>query len=435
MGWSQEQLIALQRSDETLGIVAEWLEKQARPTWKETLSQDPELRAYWLQWDSLELRFGLICRRFETPNGLCKYMQMAMPRKIRARFLEFLHCKVAGHLGVRKTLDHVQRRAYWPSWRADTRLFCRCCRPCGEFHRGNAPKQTGLKPLTVGSPMDCIHVDLTGPHVSSQGYTYILTACDAFTRYVVAAPLRNKTAISAARALVSEVILKFGVPRSILSDLGREFQNELWNEICRLLGIARLRTTAYNPSTNGKIERWHRSLNAMMAKVVDHKQKKWMEFLPFITAAYNATIHDTTGFSPNFLFFGRELPSFLDVALGLPTEDSLSVNDYAQYVRDRMTEANSLVRVHARKRTADMKQQYDRVVRPTTFEPGDQVMYYYPRKLKGRSPKWSRYYVGPYRVVKRLNDVNYVIRLHDRTRAIIVHVNKLKRCYEFPGSN
>ena len=80
-----------------------------------------------------------------------------------------------------------------------------------------------------------------------------------------------------------------------------------------------------------------------MAKVVDHKQKKWMEFLPFITAAYNATIHYSTGFSPNFLFFGRELPSFLHVGLGLPTEESLSVNDYAQYVRDRMTEANSLV--------------------------------------------------------------------------------------------
>ena len=104
--------------------------------------------------------------------------------------------------------------------------------------------------------MDCIHVDLTGPHVSSQGYTYILTAYDSFTRYVVTAPLRNKTAISAARALVSEVILRFGVPRSILSDLGREFQNELWDEICRLLGIARLRTTAYNPSTNGKIEKY-----------------------------------------------------------------------------------------------------------------------------------------------------------------------------------
>jgi len=101
LGWSQEELISFQRSDETLGVVAAWLENQARPNWKETFSQDPELRAYWLQWDSLELQAGLIYRRFETPDGLCKHMQMAMPRKIRARFLEFLHCKVGGHLGMR----------------------------------------------------------------------------------------------------------------------------------------------------------------------------------------------------------------------------------------------------------------------------------------------------------------------------------------------
>ena len=79
--------------------------------------------------------------------------------------------------------------------------------------------------------------------------------------------------MAAARVLVSEVILKFGVPRSILSDLGCEFQNELWDEICKLLDVVRLRTSAYNPSNNGKIERWHRSLNAMMAKVVDTKQE------------------------------------------------------------------------------------------------------------------------------------------------------------------
>jgi len=258
-------------------------------------------------------------------------MQMAVPRKIRDRFLEFLHCKVAGHLGMRKNLDHIQRRAYWPSWRADTKLFCRCCRPCAEFHRGNAPKQAGLKPLTVGSPLDCIHVDLTGLHVSSQGYMCILTVCDSFTSYVVAAPLRNKTAISAAKALVYAVyaILGFGVPRSILSDLGREFQNELWDEICRLLGIARLHTTAYNPFTNGKMERWHKSLNAIMAKVVDHKQKKWVMILPFVTVAYNATTHDSTGFFPIFLFFGRKLSSPLDVALGLPSVESLTSNQYS----------------------------------------------------------------------------------------------------------
>ena len=91
----------------------------------------------------------------------------------------------------------------------------------------------------------------------------------------------------------------------IWTDLGGEFQNELWQELCRLLGVTRLRTTAYCPSTNGKIERWHRALHSMMAKVVDTKHKRLVEFLPFVTAAYNSTTHDSTTFSRNFLMFGR----------------------------------------------------------------------------------------------------------------------------------
>jgi len=135
--------------------------------------------------------------------------------------------------------------------------------------------------------MVVLNVDLTSPHITSQGYRYIMTTCDAFTRFVVAVPIRNKTALCAARALVQEVVLKYGTPHCILTDLGREFQNELWQELCRLLRVTRLHTTAYCPSTNGKIERWHRSLHSIMAKVVDLKQTKWVEFLPFVTAAYN----------------------------------------------------------------------------------------------------------------------------------------------------
>jgi len=122
--------------------------------------------------------------------------------------------------------------------------------------------------------MEVLHVDLTGPHVMSQGYRYMITACDSFIRFVITVPIRNKTAISTATALVQEVILKRGLPHCILTDLVGEFQNELWQELCRLLGVTRLRTMAYCPSTNGKIEHWHCSLHNMMAKVVDVKQKR-----------------------------------------------------------------------------------------------------------------------------------------------------------------
>ena len=104
-------------------------------------------------------------------------------------------------------------------------------------------------------------------------FKYIMTAMDSFTKSMVAVPIRDKTAITVARAFVDHVVLKFAAPSSILTDLGTELQNELWSELFRLLGIQRLRTSPYCPSTNGGIERWHRTMNAMLGKVVDVHQK------------------------------------------------------------------------------------------------------------------------------------------------------------------
>ena len=230
-----------------------------RATSSATVPPGPATKSYWAQWDSLVLSSGLFYRKFQRPDGTCQYYQLLLPRSVRHAFLKMVHEQSTGHFGYEKTLEQVRRRAYWESWKTDIKLYCACCRPCNEFHQGRLPRRTGLKPLFAGAPMEVLHVDPTGPHVSSQGYRYILTACDSFTRFVVAVPLRNKTAVSAAQALVREVFLKLGTPFQILTDLGGEFLNELWKEMCKLLGITRLRTTAYCPSTNGKVERWHRS--------------------------------------------------------------------------------------------------------------------------------------------------------------------------------
>ena len=161
----------------------------------------------------------------------------------------------------------------------------------------------------------------------------MMTAEGAFTRFVVAVPLRDKSAITVARAFIDNVVLKFGTPMSVLSDLGTEFQNQLWSEIFRLFGIQRLRTSAWNPSTNGRIERWHRTMNSMLGKIVDVCQKGWPEQSKFVVAAYNSTVHNATSFSPNFLQFGRELPMPVDVVLGKPPGESVSAIDYAQRCR------------------------------------------------------------------------------------------------------
>ena len=60
----------------------------------------------------------------------------------------------------------------------------------------------------------------------------------------------------------------------ILSDNGKEFNNKLLSEICELFQVDKFQTTVYKPSTNGLVERWHRTLNAMLAKVVSLRIRK-----------------------------------------------------------------------------------------------------------------------------------------------------------------
>ena len=427
--WSVESLRKTQRLDQEIRSVVCWLELRARPPWDEVKHLGREAKNYWTQWESLILKDGIVYRQFVRPDGVVQYLQLLVPQSLRKELLQMVHVDAAGHLGVRKTQDQVRRRAYWTAWRTDTELYCKCCVACNQYHRGAVPRQAPLQKMRVGWPSERWQIDLTGPHVPVRGLKYIMTAMDSFTKYVVAVPIRDKTAISVARAFVQHVVLKFGTPCSVLSDLGTEFQNELWTELCRLLNIQRLKTTAYSPSTNGGIERRTKrhSMNSMLGKVVDARQKDWPDHLPYVVVAYNSTVHDATSFSPNFLTFGRELPMAVDIVLGNVPGEHQTVNDYATHLVERMESAYELVRQCLGKAAESNKARYDMKARLVTFEVGDKVWLYNPKRPPGVGIKWHRCYGGPYTVVRRVNDVNYVVQLTPRSRLLIVHVNKLKK--------
>jgi len=85
--------------------------------------------------------------------------------------------------------------------------------------------------------------------------------------------------------------------------------------------IDKLRTTVFHPSCNGVVERFHRTLNSMLAKTVSESQRDWDERLPLVLAAYRATPHESTGFTPNRLFLGHEVRMPIDLVMGLPLDE------------------------------------------------------------------------------------------------------------------
>lgn len=76
--------------------------------------------------------------------------------------------------------------------------------------------------------------------------------------------MENITAESVSRALIVNWFSRFGVPKLITTDQGRQFESTLFNQLVNVMGSQHYRTTSYHPQSNGMIERWHRMLKAAL---------------------------------------------------------------------------------------------------------------------------------------------------------------------------
>ena len=117
----------------------------------------------------------------------------------------------------------------------------------------------------------------------------------------------------------------------------RETLQQLMREVCRLFGIEKLRPTPYKPSTN-QVERFHRTMNSVLAKTVSESQRDWDLHLPFVMSACRATRHESTGYTPNFLVFGRENRAPPDIIFGSPEEEPDDSYDCLLYTSDAADE-------------------------------------------------------------------------------------------------
>ena len=191
-----------------------------------------------------------------------------------------------------------------------------------------------------------LSIDLAGPHPrSKKGNVYILTVVCPFSKWCECIPLRNKEAVTVARALVEQVFCRYGMPFALLSDRGGEVDGHVMREVCRLLQIDKLRALSYHPACNSACERMHRTLNSLTEKVVSSRQTEWGEHLPYVAAALRASRSESIGYSANFIMLGREVNTPADIVYGLEDPEPVtSYDDFVESVRAKMSAAYEIVR-------------------------------------------------------------------------------------------
>ena len=438
-----QELIQAQQDDRDIGpILRAKQNSDVRPRWEEIGPGSREMKSYWVQWDSLEIRDNLLYRKFIHPKvPRLNRMQLLTPRKERKVIWESLHSEQmgGGHYGFQKSLDKVRERYYWYGMSAHIHIWNKHCLECQRVKSPVHGHRASLHPIPCSFPNERIHIDIVDPRVFTRKRNrWILTVQDSFTKWFEAFPLKSMRITEIANILISQYFCRFGIPLQIHSDMGANFESQLFKDLSRKLGFNKTRTTFAYPVGNALIERSHRVMTQILRQYVDCSGRDWDEALPYIGLAYRSTIHDSTGFTPNLLTLGKEINLPIHLLYGNVVEDRRSPSQYVAEQLELMHDTFEVVRDNIGLAQKHYKESYDRKVHGPDYVEGDKVWLYVPFVKPGFPRKFHKYWEGPYEIVKKLNEQTYVIKSVAPLRGNVtkvVHYNKLKLYFELSRSD
>ena len=431
---SKDAIKQAQMADPTISVVIDWVTKGERPSFEEIRSENREMKFFYENFSSLKFTEGILIRELDPPS-MVKIRQICLPSSLKEEALNLCHSSLtSGHFGHAKSLSNVKRRFIWYGMRKAVEVWCKKCETCAKFKTDGKKRRAELKGQVTGVPMERVCLDIVGPFPeSTSGHRYALVVTDYFTKYVEIYPMPNQEASSVSSVLVKEFFSRYGVPHFLHSDQGTQFESKLFSEICELLQIEKTRTTPFHPQSDGLAERNIKTLSRMIAMSAE-SQTEWDVNLPFLSMAYRATPQASTGLSPNYLMFGREISMPIDLMIGSPPDASLSQTDYVKNLQSRLTQAYRLARLNLKSSAERQKKYYNSRAHGTAFDEGNAVWYASKLRKKGVCPKLQPKWRGPCLVVRKFNDCLVHIQLSAK-KSLTVHTDLLKPCHstKFPN--
>lgn len=338
-----------------------------------------------------------------------------LPEKHRYPLFRQLHD--LSHPGIRASQHMMTTRFIWSGINKDVRHWTRTCIKCqaSKVTRHTHSPTATFKP--VSSRFEHVHVDIVGPLPYSNGFRYILTCVDRFSRWPEAAPLTDITTDSVARAFIAAWVSRFGVPISLTSDRGGQFESSVWSRVMTLLGIRRYRTASYHPQANGLVERFHRQLKASLT-ASGQRREDWTTALPLVLLGIRTALKEDLAHSSAELVYGTTLRLPGELLASTPDPRPCSIQDFASSLKDSLQNLQPV-----QPRTSPSK----------TFvsQDLDTCSHVFVRVDAVKKPL-QQPYQGPFRVIRRTRK-NFTI---DRNgTSDIIAIDRVKPAYLLHSSN
>lgn len=271
----------------------------------ERVSKFPDGNAVWKIQDDSHL-----FRRLKSQNGSPEW-KLYVAETYRTEVMKSCHDEpIAAHLGMFKTLKRVQELYYWPRMRKDVQRYVRSCEVCKAQKPLNlAPPGLMGKSRKVSYPWQMIALDLIGPLPrSSKGNRFLLVVSDWFTKFCLLKPLRQATSSSITTYLRENVFYIFGAPQVIVCDNGKQLTSNMFRGLAKEFGSQLWFNCKYHPQVN-PVERVNKVVGAAIRSYIkDKRHDKWDSNIHEIGYALRTAVHESTGYTPVFLNFGRFVP-------------------------------------------------------------------------------------------------------------------------------
>jgi transposase InsO family protein len=305
-----------------------------------------------------------------NPSGI---LQRCISITEGQELLQEIHSEACGHYAAPRALvgNAFRQGFYWPTAVADATRIVRSCQGCQFYARQTHLPAQALQTIPITWLFAVWGLDLVGPlHKAPGGFSHLLVAIDKFSKWIEVRPLTSIRSEQAV-AFFTNIIHRFGVPNSIITDKGTQFTGKKILDFCEDHHICVDWATVAHPMMNGQVERANgmilHGLKPRIYNDLNKFGKRWMKELPSVVWSLRMTPSRAMGFSPFFLVYGAKAILPTDLEYGSPRPkayDDRSNHASQEDSLDQLEEARDVALLHSVRYQQSLRRYHARGVRP-----------------------------------------------------------------------